>query len=244
MQTQVPSSASETPEHLSRLATLLGPESLAKLRGSRVAVIGLGGVGSWAAEALARSGVGTMLVVDGDTVALSDLNRQLFSVAPKLGRPKALAARARLADAAPWAIVDARDTFFTRENSQFLLDFKPDCVIDAIDRFSDKIALLEMCHGQGIPIVCSMGAGGRTDPSCVRSADISRSKGCPLARKVRTELRKLGIEQGITVVFSDESPIPPTQEEGLQRATQGSCVWVTGTFGFALAAAAVKILTK
>ncbi|GAB4152867.1 MAG: tRNA threonylcarbamoyladenosine dehydratase [Planctomycetota bacterium] len=244
MKTQEGSSGSDIPIWLSRLGILVGNEAVAKLQRSRVAVVGLGGVGSWAAEALARSGVGRIMAVDGDIVSESDLNRQLFSTAQELGNPKAVAARRRIESSFPETRVKAVTEFFTAANSAFLFDFGPDVVVDAIDRFNDKVELLTSCIEKGVPVVSSMGAGGRTDPTRVRTADIGETSGCPLARKVRSELRKRGISSGITAVFSTEPHRPAATNDDSERAVQGSCVWVTAVFGFCLAGVAAAILTK
>ncbi|MDZ7816880.1 MAG: TatD family hydrolase [Planctomycetota bacterium] len=228
------------PVELERLVPLLSPAQLRKLRGMTFAVVGLGGVGSWAAEALSRSGAGRIVLIDGDRVAATDLNRQLFAEMSNIGELKAIAARKRLANVSSSELI-AVERFVTGENVVEVLDPRPDIVLDAIDRTGDKLALIEFCVRQGIPLVSCMGAGGRLGPSAIRTADISRTEGCSLARKVRRALRSRGIESGFKAVYSAEPRISP-DEAG--RSCQPSSVFATAPFGFALAATAVEELLR
>lgn len=190
----------------SRTELMLGSEALTKLRNARVAVFGVGGVGGFAVEALARAGVGTLDLYDDDLVCLTNLNRQIIATHSTLGMPKVDAAKARIADIDPTIQVNTYRTFYTPENaSEF--DFKPyDYIIDAIDTVSGKIALVCEAQAVGTPIISSMGAGNKLDPTRFEVADIYKTSVCPLAKVMRHELKKRGIKK-LKVVYSTELPI-------------------------------------
>jgi tRNA threonylcarbamoyladenosine dehydratase len=192
--------------YFGRTELLLGADALHRLHAARVAVFGLGGVGSYAAEALARSGVGTLRLVDFDTVGPSNFNRQLLALRSTLKRPKVEVAAGRLLDINPDLIVDARQAFFHADSADELLAGPLDYVIDAIDSLGPKCELLVQCVLRGLPVVSAMGAAARTDPSLLRVADIWDTERCPLARQVRRNLRKRGITAAIPVVSSSEPP--------------------------------------
>ena len=185
----------------SRTALLFGDEAIEIFQQTRVAVMGLGGVGSYAAEALARSGIGSFLLVDFDTVGLSNLNRQLPALHSTIGKMKTEAMRARILDINPKAKVDIYSDFCAHESRDFLLE-NIDFVVDAIDSLGPKTGLLESCVNKGIPVISSMGAASRFDPSKIELVDISKSKICPLAKKVRKYLNRRGISEGIPVIYS------------------------------------------
>ena len=191
-----------------RTRLLLGDEGLARLAASRVAVFGVGGVGGYAVEALARSGVGALDLVDSDTVDSTNLNRQIIATLPAVGRPKVEVAAERVASINPACTVRAHRCFFLPETTG-IFDFAAyDYVIDAVDTVSAKIALVEAARAAGIPIISSMGAGNKLDPTAFRVADIFETSVDPLARVMRRELRRRGID-GLKVVYSTESPRPP-----------------------------------
>lgn len=222
--------------HRTRL--LVGDAGIVRLRGAAVAVIGLGGVGGYAAEAVARAGVGRLLLVDADVVDATNLNRQLYALHDTVGRAKVEVARERVAQINPDAMVEGRAVFVDELNVAALGLDSSWHVIDAIDTMASKVALLRYLHGQAIPCVSSMGAGRRCDPGRVRLADIAKTQGCPLAREVRRQLRGYGVVSGICCVFSDEPPLAvPESEEGHSgtRGPVGSIAHVPGLFGLTAA---------
>lgn len=241
-------------ERFARLVQLIGPEAMRRLETAEVAVFGLGAVGGYAVEALARAGIGVLRLVDFDTLQPSNLNRQLLALQSTLGRSKIEVARHRVADINPACQVDARGGFVDAETAPTLLDPPPDAVIDAIDGVNSKVNLLAAAHGLGIFTVSSMGAACRLDPARVRVADLADTEGCPLARVVRKRLGRRGIRDGIRCVFSTEPPrpsqvtIPAAVEEttrGRQRPPLGSISYLPAIFGLHAAAEAIlKLLQK
>ncbi len=231
-------------EMFSRTALLLGEEAVARLNESRVAVFGLGGVGGYAVEALARSGIGALDLVDSDSVAVSNLNRQLYATHATLGRPKAEVARERVLDINPHCLVTVRQVFYLPE-TQDQFDFTQyDYVVDAIDTVKGKLALIAQARASGTPIICAMGAGNKLDPTALRVADIYETSVCPLARVMRAECRKRGIER-LKVVYSTEAPTVPAQrvaQEGARRDIPGSTAFVPAAAGLILASEVVKDL--
>ncbi|MCM2357793.1 MAG: tRNA threonylcarbamoyladenosine dehydratase [Geobacteraceae bacterium] len=205
----------------SRTELLVGPEGLKKLKSASVAVFGLGGVGAFAAEALCRAGVGRLLIVDFDDICLTNVNRQLHAMDGTVGRAKAevMAERMRLIN--PGAEIVPFKDFYAAENSAFLLSQGLDYVVDAIDHFTSKIHLIRSCRERGIPIIASMGAAAKLDPTLIQVADISQTRKCRMARSVRKLLRKEGIEQGVTVVFSTEEY---REQEVRDGGCKGNCI--------------------
>lgn len=205
----------------SRTELLIGPEGLQKLKESSVAIFGLGGVGSYAAEALCRAGVGRLVIVDFDDICLTNVNRQLHALDGTVGKAKAHVMAERLRLINPQAdIVPYRD-FYAAENSDFLLSAGYGYVVDAIDHFTSKIHLIRSCRERGIPIISSMGAAAKLDPTRIRVADISETTKCRMARSVRKLLRKQGIERGVTVVYStEEYREPAVKDDGCK----GNCI--------------------
>lgn len=199
-------------EQHSRTRLLLGQAGLDRLRQARVAVFGVGGVGGYVVEALARSGVGALDLIDDDKVCLSNLNRQIIATHSTLGQYKVDAAAARIRDIDPDIVVRTYKTFYTPETaSQF--DFTQySYVVDAIDTVTGKLALVMQAKEAGVPIICSMGAGNKLDPSRFEVADIYETSVCPLARVMRAECRKRGIKH-LKVVYSKEPPLAPRAEE-------------------------------
>lgn len=232
-------------ERYSRTARLLGDEAVAALRRKHVAVFGLGGVGGYAVEALARSGVGTLTLVDSDTLAPSNLNRQLLATTDTLGQDKAAVAAARVAAIDPGITVLPRRCFFLPDTAD-TFDFTAyDYIIDAIDTVSGKLALAEYAYRAGTPLIAAMGAGNKLDPTALRVADIFETSVCPLARVMRQELKKRQIP-ALKVVYSTEPPkTPPETGEAFHKASPGSVVFVPAAMGLTLASAAVQdLLTK
>jgi len=224
-------------EAFSRSAMLLGEEGIEKLQRARVAVFGLGGVGGSAAEALVRAGVGTLDVFDNDTVSRSNLNRQAFATLSTVGMKKTDAAVRRLRDLSETVTVNAHDLFFLPENAD-TVDFSLyDCVIDAIDTVTAKLELAVRCNKANVPLISCLGTGNKLDPSRLRLGDVFETSVCPLARVMRHELRKRGIDR-LTVVWSDETPID------VFGATPGSVPYVPPAAGLLAASAAVEYIQK
>ncbi len=224
---------------------LLGQAAMEKLWRSHVAVIGLGGVGSWCAEALGRSGVGRLTLIDEDCVSLSNINRQLCALNSTLGRSKAQVLEERIKDIDPAIEIKALTARYEAESRDKLLgDF--DFVVDAIDLVSCKIDLIMSCRDRGIPIVSALGTGNKRDAQQLRLDDISRTSGCALARVVRKELRSRGVNHH-PVVFSPEEPMLPEQLEAPppgRRSIPGSLVWVPATAGMLLCQYVVEKLIE
>ena len=221
-------------DRLQRITLLLGKEAIRKLQKSTVMVVGCGAVGSFAIEALARSGVGHIILVDFDKVEESNINRQLFALDSTIDKPKVLVASQRIADINPKIKIEVFDMFFD-ENTN--VDVKPDFVIDAIDTVSSKIALYKWCENNNIPFVSSMGAARKTDLTKIKIGKISKTTVCPLASKIRHIVRDLRIKD-FPVVYSTEVATP--QPNGGREF--GSMITVTGAFGLMLADFVIKKL--
>ena len=205
----------------SRTELLIGPEGLQKLKAARVAIFGLGGVGGFAAEALCRAGVGRLAIVDFDDICLTNVNRQIHAMDGTVGRGKSEVMADRLRLINPDAEIVPYKDFYSAENSDFLLSQGHDYVVDAIDHFTSKIHLIRSCKERGIPIISSMGAAAKLDPSCIQVADISKTHKCRMARSVRKLLRKEGIERGVRVVFSSEEH---REQEVKGGGCKGDCI--------------------
>lgn len=218
-----------------RAEMLLGAAAMEKLEKSHVAVVGLGGVGSWCAEALVRSGVGEITLIDRDTVGESNLNRQLCALQSSIGKPKAEVMAARLLDINPDLHVHPILGHYEAENRErFFADY--DYVVDCIDLVACKLDLILSCRERGIPIVSALGTGNKKDARLLRLDDISRTYGCTFARVIRRELRTRGVEHH-PVVYSPEEPLPAAQVEAPppgRRSVPGSLVWVPATAGMLL----------
>jgi len=218
-------------DQFSRTRLLFGEEALAKFAVTRVAVMGLGGVGSYVAEALARSGIFKMLLVDFDKISLSNINRQLPALHSTLGRHKTEVLRERLLDINPLMEVDVFNGFCNEDSRSELL-INVDFVIDAIDSLAPKVGLLEECYNTQMPVISVMGAASRFDPSMIELTDFSKTSVCPLARRVRKYLRRRGINKGIPAIYSREVPIdqfPP--EAGTIQDWEGKTGRMRGTLG-------------
>lgn len=231
---------------LSRTELLLGAAGLEKLAAAKVAVFGLGGVGSFAVEALARSGIGHMVLVDHDRVSITNLNRQLPATLSTLGRLKVEVMKERIEAINPRAVVETFPVFYCPEKGGELLAADYDYIVDAVDTVAAKVDLILRSRELGIPIVSSMGAGNRLDPEKFQVADISATHTCPLARTMRRELRRVGITDGVKVVFSTEPPLKPGrsgEEEGEGRKqVPGSIAFVPPVAGMLLAGVVVRDL--
>ncbi|MBE1440708.1 ThiF family adenylyltransferase [Paenibacillus sp. OAS669] len=196
----------------SRTELAIGPEGLDIMRNSCVAVLGIGGVGSIAAEALARTGVGKLILIDKDVVDITNINRQVHALLSTVGQPKSDLMRDRILQINPECDVVSLRMFYTEETYEKLFEYPLDYVIDASDTISYKIHLIKQCLQRKIPIISSMGAANKMDPTKFQVADISRTTMDPLARVIRHKLRKDGIKKGVKVVFSTEEPIKPRED--------------------------------
>lgn len=210
----------------SRTQLLLGQTAIERLQGSRVAVFGIGGVGGYVCEALVRSGVGTFDLIDDDRVCLTNLNRQIIATRKTVGQYKADVMEARIHDINPNAQVTVHKTFFLPENAQDFPFDQYDYIVDAVDTVSAKIALVMEAQARNIPIISSMGAGNKLDATAFRVADIYETQVCPLARIMRRELRKRGVER-LKVVYSQEPPIRPIEDMSISCRTH--CICPPGT---------------
>ena len=230
-------------DQFSRTRMILGAEAVEKLARARVAVIGLGGVGSFALEALVRSGVGALELVDNDVVSLTNLNRQLLALHSTLGLPKVEVAAQRARDINPAVELRTRPLFVTAENVEELLLEGCDYIVDAIDTVSAKIALVLRAKELGVPIISAMGTGNKRDPGALRLADLAETANDPLARVMRKELRRRGVEH-LKVLYSAE--LPHTEEEGEEtkgdppRPVPGSTAFVPSAAGLMIAAEVVR----
>ncbi len=253
-----------------RMGRLVGDQGMARLFRAHVIVIGLGGVGSFAAEAIARSGVGSLTLVDFDEICITNSNRQLHALKGNVGRAKAEVMAERLRAVNPAALVFAREAFYAPASSDDLLGEEPDLVIDAIDNLTAKAHLLATCKKRNLPVLCCTGASGRMDPTRIRVTDLALTRVDPLARELRAILRKHhGFpdqgEFGIPAVYSDEAPMPPQElhydrgngfrcvcphgDNGLHTCERRSLIYgtagfVTGAFGLVAAAEGVKRLLQ
>ena len=234
----------------SRTRLLLGDKAMERLKNARVAVFGLGGVGGYVVEALARSGIGALELVDHDTISPTNLNRQLLATRETLGMDKVEAARQRVASIDPDIQVTARKTFYGPDTANQFDFSRYDYVVDAIDTVTGKLALITAAQAAGTPILSSMGTGNKLDPTKFQIADISKTSVCPLARIVRKECAKRGIRH-LKVLFSTEDPIPSDPEalsseelpEG-RRALPGSVAFVPSVAGLIIAGEVIKDLIK
>lgn len=230
-----------------RTHLLMGDEAIAKLNKSHVLVVGLGGVGAYAAEMICRAGVGTMTIVDGDIVEESNINRQLPATTATIGRVKTEIMKERLLSINPNLKIEVLNEFLRDERMRELLKRPFDYVVDAIDSLSPKVYLIAISVEKELKIVSSLGSGGRLDPSQVQVADISESYHCALARALRKRLHRMGIRQGVKVVFSPENVSKSavrTLEEGVDnhRSTVGTISYMPAVFGCFCASVVIRDL--
>lgn len=231
----------------SRTEMLIGSDALNKLKGACVAVFGVGGVGGYAVEALARGGVGTIHVIDNDDVALTNINRQIIATHDTIGMRKTEAAKARILSINPECNVITHDIFYTPETAGEF-DFSLfDYVIDAIDTVTGKIGLIMQAQAAGTPIISSMGTGNKLDPTAFQIADIYKTSVCPLAKVMRHELKKRGIKK-LKVVYSQELPVTPKadtdEDSGARRSVPASISFVPPVAGLILAGEVIKDIIK
>ena len=235
-------------EWLSRTELLIGAKNIERLSSSHVLVVGLGGVGAYAAEMLVRSGIGKITIADADTLSESNLNRQLLALRSTLGKKKTLVMQQRLLDINPELQITVVEGFIKDELTNKILDMaKYDYVVDAIDTLSPKLALIKESLSRGIPIVSSMGAGGKTDPTRMEICDISKTHHCPLAHMLRKRLHKMGIKDGFKAVFSSEEPdrkaIIECDEQN-KKSNIGTISYLPAMFGIGCASAVINDLTQ
>ena len=231
-------------EQFLRTQMLLGTEALERLQKARVAVFGIGGVGGYTVEALARSGVGQLDLIDSDTVSVSNINRQILATHATVGLPKVAAARQRVLDINPACVVRTHQVFYTPETAGEFDFTQDDYVVDAIDTVTGKLQLVERANAAGTPIISCMGTGNKLDASAFEVADISKTSMCPLARIMRKELGKRGIKH-LKVVYSKEEALTPTgwEEEAAalgKRQIPGSVAFVPGAAGLILAGEVIR----
>lgn len=221
-----------------RSERLLGKNAIDKLKRSTVAIFGLGGVGSFAAEAIARLGVGTIIITDFDVIDITNINRQLYALHSTIGKNKTDIAFDRILDINKKCTIHKHNLFISEKNINLYDIYQPDCVIDCIDSIDSKISLIEYMNKREIPVVTSMGAANKTDPSAIRTADIYKTHQCPLAKIVRKGLKERSIIDNVTAVYSTEPPIKSSNPGPL-----GSIATIPSIFGLTCASATLKIIT-
>lgn len=231
-------------EQFERTGLLLGQEAVEKLQEKRVAVFGVGGVGGYVAEALVRSGIGSIDIVDKDTVSVTNLNRQLIATHSTIGQSKVKVMKDRILDINPECKVYAHECFYLPDTAEQFRFEEYDYIVDAVDTVTAKLELVMRAKEAGVPIISSMGAGNKLDPTRFEVADISKTSVCPLAKVMRRELRKRGVEH-LKVVYSKEEPILPKEQlsDGNKRVLLGSVAFVPSVVGLILAGEVIKDLT-
>lgn len=228
-----------------RTELLIGEEGMEKLHNSKVIVFGIGGVGSFVVEALTRAGVGNLILVDNDTICISNLNRQIHATQATVGNVKVEAMKARVLSINPNCNVEAKQEFITADNIQEIIPEDIDYVVDAIDTVTSKLALAEYCYKNDIKLIASMGTGNKMDPTQFRVTDVFKTKVCPLAKVMRTELRKRGVKK-LKVVYSEEIPMVPNKGRAVpsqKRQTPGSISFVPPVAGMIIGGEVIKDLT-
>ena len=236
-------------EQFSRIEALVGSEAMDILANATVAVFGVGGVGGYAVEALARSGVGAFDLIDNDTVSVSNLNRQIIATVDTIGKPKVEVMRDRILSINPKARVNIRQSFFLPENKAEYNFNEYAYVVDAVDTVTAKIAIIQFSKEAGVPVISSMGTGNKLNPMELEVTDISKTSVCPLAKVMRKELKDRGIKN-VKVVYSKEQPIKPkfsleeTDPVAKRRGTPGSTAFVPSVAGLIIASEIIKDLTK
>jgi tRNA A37 threonylcarbamoyladenosine dehydratase len=233
---------------LSRTKLLIGEEKLQRLTEKHVMIVGMGGVGSFAAEFIARAGIGKMTIIDGDVVDPTNRNRQLPALSTNHGEPKVQVMAKRLLEINPELELDVVESFVNPTMVEKQLMKKPDYLIDAIDSITPKVTFIRLAFGSGIRIVSSMGAGGKTDPTQLRGVDISKTYNCPFAQQVRKNLCGYGITKGIKAVFSPEEPnkesIMYTDGSNFKKSAYGTISYMPATFGSVTASVAIRDLME
>lgn len=234
-------------DRFSRTKLLLGEKAMQTLSNAKVAVFGVGGVGGYTVEALARSGVGHFDLIDNDTVSITNINRQIIATTQTIGKSKVIAAKERILSINPEASVETHEVFYLPENAHTFDFTKYDYIVDAVDTVAAKIALVENAARCGTKIISSMGAGNKLDPTAFEVSDIYKTSVCPLARVMRTQLKKRGIKK-LKVVYSKEHPIAAKaqadEENCSKRTIPGSVSFVPSVVGLIIAGEVIKDLTK
>ena len=228
-------------EENSRTALLLGEEAIEKLKNSRVAVFGVGGVGGYICEALARAGVGALDIFDRDTVSVSNINRQIIATHKSVGRPKVEVMRERILDINPECRVEANEVFYLPENAEKFDLSRYDYIADAVDTVSAKLEIICRADKLGVPVISAMGAGNKLDAAAFEVSDIYKTEVCPLARVIRRELKARGVKS-LKVVYSKEEPITPKETD--DKRTPASISFVPPVAGMILAGEVIKDLIK
>lgn len=235
------------PNQFTRTEMLLGSEAVHKLKQCRIAVFGIGGVGGYTVEALARSGVGTLDLIDNDTVSLTNINRQIIALHSTVGMNKTEAAKKRLLDINPNIKINTYNTFFTPENSGEFNFSQYDYIVDAIDTVSGKIELAVQADKANVPIISSMGAGNKLDPTRFEVSDIFKTSVCPLARVMRRELKKRNIRK-LKVVYSKEEALSPKcesdEDSGMKKQTPASIAYIPSVVGLIIAGEVINDITS
>ena len=244
-----------------RTELLVGEEGINKLHNSKVIVFGIGGVGSFVVEALTRAGVGNLILVDNDTICISNLNRQIHATQATVGMIKVEAMKERVISINPKCNVEAKQVFITADNISEIIPSDVDYVVDAIDTVTSKLALAEYCYKNNINIISSMGTGNKMDPTQFRVSDVFKTKVCPLAKVMRHELRKRGVKK-LKVVYSEEQPVRPINDMAIscrnhcicppgaahkcteRRDIPGSTAFVPSVVGLIIAGEVIKDLTR
>ena len=225
---------------------LFGKKAMQKLASARVAVFGIGGVGGYVVEALARSGVGALDLIDNDTVSLTNINRQIIATLETVGKYKVDIAAQRVKEINPDCAITAHKIFYLPETACEIDFINYDYVVDAIDTVAGKLAIIEKAHNCGVRVISCMGTGNKTDPSAFRVSDINQTSVCPLARVMRRELKKRGIT-ALKVVYSREEPLKPLENSGeasQRREIPASCAFVPSVAGLIIAGEVIKDLIK
>ena len=234
-------------EQFARTEALLGAAAMTRLQSARVAVFGVGGVGGYVVEALVRSGVGTVDVFDKDDVSITNLNRQIIALHSTVGQDKVSVMAARLRDIEPDAEIGCHRMFYLPENADEIDLSQYDYVVDAVDTVAAKIELAVRCDALGVPLIAAMGAGNKLDPSQLQIADIYKTSVCPLARAMRTTLRKKGVKH-LTVAYSTEEPVRPAvvadAEDGRRKDIPASMAFVPAAMGLLIASHVVRSLAS
>ena len=228
-----------------RTELLVGEEGINKLHNSKVIVFGIGGVGSFVVEALTRAGVGNLILVDNDTICISNLNRQIHATQATVGMIKVEAMKERVISINPKCNVEAKQVFITADNISEIIPSDVDYVVDAIDTVTSKLALAEYCYKNNINIISSMGTGNKIDPTQFRVSDVFKTKVCPLSKVIRYELRKRGVKK-LKVVYSEEMPMTPDKGRAVpsaKRQTPGSISFVPPVAGMIIGGEVIKDLT-
>ncbi len=221
----------------SRTELLIGKEGIQKLNAAHIAIFGVGGVGGYTAEALARCGIGTLDLIDNDKISVSNINRQIYALESTIGRPKTDVAKERITDINPKATVNTHEIFFTPQTE---MDFSTyDYVVDAIDTVAGKLEIITRAKAAKIPVISSMGAGNKLNPTMFEVTDISKTSVCPLAKVMRQELKKRKIEN-VKVVYSKELPIKPNWQDEDNKRLPGSISFVPSVVGLIIASEVVK----